>query len=258
MYPGVLHAVAVGAGCRAPIVDLTHDVPPYDVAVASFLLTITHPFLPAGSVVAAVVDPGVGSDRRGIIVQSHDRWIVAPDNGLARETVEDDPGARAWALDPGRVQSTFPEELARRSASTFDGRDLFVPAAVALLLGAAPGALGDPIESIAGTRDAAAISESSDALNAPGRWIDPFGNILTAVTVDRVARFGAGKPLHATVAGHDLGEVVEHYVARPGGTLTALANSWGRIEVACTEGNAASVLGVRNARDVLLSLRRTP
>jgi len=249
--------VAAGAGCRVPVVDLTHDVPAQDVCAGSFLLSLVLPFVPAGSVVVAVVDPGVGAGRGGIIVHAHERWIVAPDNGLVWEACAGARSVRSWVLDRERVERAVPGAVVPvpGATRTFDGRDLFVPAGVLLGGGIEPDAFAHPGGALREPAGFPAIAFADDTIEAPGRWIDPFGNILTALTGEQARSFAAGRVLRARAAGVDLGGVVDCYAARPSGDLVAVCNSWGRIEVARVNGNAAAALGVRRASDLVVTLQ---
>ena len=144
-FVGVVHAVLAAASPGLTIIDLTHHVPAFDVRAGSHTLVRASPHLGPG-VVLAVVDPGVGSERRGLCVPVTPRgngptYFVGPDNGLliaAAEQVGEAPIARAFDL-------RRPAEVAHRGRS-FDGRDLFAPAAAALSGGVAPEELGDPID----------------------------------------------------------------------------------------------------------------
>ncbi|HEX4245866.1 MAG TPA: SAM-dependent chlorinase/fluorinase, partial [Acidimicrobiales bacterium] len=173
-FVGVVHAVLQRLAPGVPVVDLTHQVPSFDVAAAARVLERAAPHLGAG-VVLAVVDPGVGSERRGVAIEVGSevgpRWMVGPDNGLLL------PAARLLG-GPRRALS-----LGR--ASTFDGRDVFAPAAAHLVAAGAPEDLGAPIavDSLVGlAQDAseASVSVSAGVLSTSVIWVDRFGNVQLA------------------------------------------------------------------------------
>jgi hypothetical protein len=186
-FVGVVHAV-LHAGCPGlTIIDLTHEIPAFDVRAGANALARAAPHLGPG-VVLAVVDPEVGSDRRGLCLevtpagQGGPSYFVGPDNGLlvgAAEQVGQAPVARAFALTPAGTGS--------RSA-TFDGRDLFAPVAAALCAGRRPEEVGDPIDPESLVR--LPRREPTFARSEGGRrtmtvevtWVDRFGNVQLAAT----------------------------------------------------------------------------
>ena len=186
-FVGVVHAVLAAACPSVGVIDLTHHIAPFDVRAGSHCLVRAAPYLGAG-VVLAVVDPGVGSQRRGLCLQvtpqrAGPAFFVGPDNGLlvaAAEQVADAPVARAFALHRPGSQNGH--------GSTFDGRDVFAPVAAALCRGIEPEQLGDPIEPHSLVRLGGAVVEHGrDAahrryLRTEVLWVDHFGNIALAAT----------------------------------------------------------------------------
>lgn len=139
VFAGVVRAVLARRAPGARVVDLGHDLPPGDVRHAAVQLYAAVPHLEEGGVVLAVVDPGVGSDRRALAVRGERLWYVLPDNGLITLAAELDPPRAAWALDPGRYA---PGPV----SATFHGRDVFAPAAAHLAQGMPPEALGEAVD----------------------------------------------------------------------------------------------------------------
>ena len=137
-FVGVVHAVLHRRAPGVAVIDLSHQIPPFDVAAGSALLVRAGPHLGAG-VVLAVVDPGVGTDRRAVALElasGPPRWMVGPDNGLLVPLATSSGGVRtAVALDPARLGPAAPP-------GTFDGRDVFAPAAAHLVTGGAAGRSG--------------------------------------------------------------------------------------------------------------------
>jgi S-adenosyl-L-methionine hydrolase (adenosine-forming) len=187
-FAGVVHAVIAARAPGTTVIDLTHHIPPFDVRAGSHALVRAVPHLGPG-VVLGVVDPGVGTARRGIglevaLAAGTTLSFVGPDNGLliaAAEAVAEAPVARAV-------------ELARPPASpergpTFDGRDLFGPAAAALCTGTALGELGEPVDPdslvrlIGGVVEEGRLRDGRACLRTEVTWVDRFGNLQLAATV---------------------------------------------------------------------------
>ena len=187
-FAGVVHAVIAAQAPGTTVIDLTHHIPPFDVRAGSHALVRAVPYLGPG-VVLAVVDPGVGTGRRGIglevvLPSGASLTFVGPDNGLlvaAAEAAAEAPVSRAV-------------ELARPPAppdrgSTFDGRDLFAPAAAALCSGVALEELGAAIDQaslvrlIGGVVEEGRLHDGRCCLRSEVTWVDRFGNLQLAATV---------------------------------------------------------------------------
>ncbi|HEY5096807.1 MAG TPA: SAM-dependent chlorinase/fluorinase, partial [Acidimicrobiales bacterium] len=187
-FVGVVHAVLHHRAPGVPVIDLSHHVPPFDVAAGSALLVRAGPHLGAG-VVLAVVDPGVATDRRAVALEpasGRPRWLVGPDNGLLLALAAASGGVRtAVALDPARLGPAV-------RPGTFDGRDVFAPAAAHLVTGGAAGEIGTPIDPAALVELAVGGTEGTGHGIGPGgppepevvssvTWIDRFGNAQLSV-----------------------------------------------------------------------------
>ena len=134
-YVGTMKGVMLGICPEAALVDITHDVPPHDLRTGARQLAASYRYFPAGTVFLAVVDPGVGSSRRGIAVETADHRFVAPDNGLLSAVLDEAPARRVVELTE--------RKFARATISrTFEGRDRFAPAAAWLAKGAAITTMG--------------------------------------------------------------------------------------------------------------------
>ncbi len=188
-FAGVVHAVLHRRAPSVPVIDLSHRVPPFDVVAGAALLARAAPTLGAG-VVLAVVDPGVGSDRRPVAVGVRSEnggpgWLVGPDNGLLVPAADTLGGAERVIVltrpDPGHVLA----------GATFDGRDLFAPAAAHLVLGHAPDDLGpsaDPRTLVASEESVAGpLAGAGPVLLIAVGWIDRFGNVQLGIDGDGAA-----------------------------------------------------------------------
>ena len=171
-FAGVVHAVVQRLAPGVPVIDLTHQVPVFDVAAGARVLERALPHLGPG-VVLAVVDPGVGSDRRGVAVEldtgTGPRWMVGPDNGLLLPAAGLLGGPRRAVVLEG--------------VSTFDGRDVFAPAAAHLVGGGRPEALGRAVEvgtlvALPDRRPEASVSDG--VVSTWVTWVDGYGNVQLA------------------------------------------------------------------------------
>jgi S-adenosylmethionine hydrolase len=187
-FAGVVHAVIAAAAPGTTVIDLTHHIPPFDVRAGSHTLVRAVPHLGPG-VVLAVVDPGVGTERRAIGLQvglhsGASLAFVGPDNGLlvaAAEAAAEAPVARVVELARPPARADW--------GSTFDGRDLVAPAVAALCAGAALGDLGEPIDPaslvrlIGGVVEEGRLRDGRVCLRTEVTWVDRFGNLQLAATV---------------------------------------------------------------------------
>lgn len=271
-FAGVVHAVVAADAPEARIIDLTHEIPPFDVRAGAHALVRAVPHLPAG-IVLAVVDPGVGSVRQGLCLRvdggpSSPSLFVGPDNGLlveAAELIGDGAIAQAISLDR--------EPFSGERGDTFDGRDLFAPAVAKLCRGVAPEKLGDVVPSDSLVRLFTGIVEHSrdhggrSYLRSEVTWVDRFGNIQLAATVADAHAAGiplrgsvevtapgesAGLPSALVPAGMSL-RCVDTYADLAHGELGVLVDANGHIAVVAGEASAAHWLNVAAGELLTLS-----
>ena len=167
-FVGVMKGVISGISPEATVVDLSHKVPAQDILSASLLLDSAYRFFPEGSIHVVVVDPGVGSKRRGLVVKSNERFFVGPDNGVLTPIFEN---AQIHSIEN-------PELLLPRISFTFHGRDVFAPAAAHLALGRTVDEFGpaiqDPVQYVLPLSKV-----SPDGIEGVVLYIDRFGNLIT-------------------------------------------------------------------------------
>jgi S-adenosylmethionine hydrolase len=276
-FVGVVHAVLVAAAPGVTIIDLTHQVPAFDVRAGAHTLVRAMPHLGPG-VVLAVIDPGVGSRRRGLCIQvtasdGTSTFFVGPDNGLlvaAAELVGEAPVTRAFELHRADVND--------ERWSTFDGRDLFAPVAAALCRGEEPEALGDPIDPdslvrlFGGVVEHGRLQNGRTCLRAEVTWVDRFGNVQLAATFADARK--AGIPFtglvevtalteeelgrHQTLAPALVPEgmtlrCIESFADLAHGELGLLVDANGHLAVVAGEASAAHWLNVMAGELVVLA-----
>jgi S-adenosylmethionine hydrolase len=255
-YVGVMKSALYYAAPECRIVDLTHSIDPFAVAQGSFILDTTFDFLPGGTVLLAVIDPGVGGPRRNLIVEADGQYIVGPDGGLVTDIAARVSSIRSYVIDEstlGRFRATAPV------GRTFLGRDVFAPTAGALAAGHTPTDVGVPSQEPPVTFNVPPVRVDDGRVFAPARYVDAFGNILTGITEEHLrAAFGETAPdsIRASIDGRELGSVCRYYQERPDGSLMAILNSWGRIEVSGSECRAIDGFTGRRVEDLTVELRR--
>ena len=233
-YAGTMKAVVLGICPDATLVDISHDIPPHDVLAAALELAACYRYFPAGSIFLVVVDPGVGSARRGIAAEAGEYRFVAPDNGVLTPVFRETP--------PKRVVELTERRYARSTVSrTFEGRDRFAPAAGWLAKGVELSALGRP----AGDYHVFEVpvpQVTGDLLTGQVLRIDRFGNLVTNIdrkTFDKVAHAGS---IQIVAGGHAVGRLVATYAEMPAGEICALFGSTDHLEIAANAASAAERL----------------
>ncbi|HLJ56584.1 MAG TPA: SAM-dependent chlorinase/fluorinase [Chthonomonadaceae bacterium] len=246
VYVGVMKGVILAIAPRARLVDLTHEVGPQAIEEAAVKLEAAVPYFPDGTVHLVVVDPGVGGDRRALIVRTARCVFVAPDNGVLAEALRADPPLEVEAIDEAARPCLLP-----KMSATFHGRDLFAPVAARLALGAPPSQFGRPLAaSEIVTLPGSAPALDGDALRIPVLYADHFGNLVTALRRTEWDESAWASADPATVA-FEVGAlrwsgIVATYAAVPVGAPLAYWGSSGRLEIAVRNGSAAAAMAHTN------------
>ena len=246
-YVSEMKGVILSLASDVQLVDITHDVEPQQVAEAALTLEAAAAAFPAGTVHLVVVDPGVGTDRRGLVVIASGQVFVGPDNGLFTAMFARS-GWQAFELTAGEYRRPV-------VSRTFHGRDIFAPAAAHLASGVAPHRFGRLVE------DPVRLAwpearEGADGVGGTVIHVDRFGNLVTSIEAEHVAMVLAEGPGAVRVAGRVL-PLVGTYGELPEGGAGALVGSRNRLEVVVRDGSAAARLGAGRGMAVVLR-RRTP
>ncbi|MDK2972776.1 MAG: hypothetical protein PWP23_2531 [Candidatus Sumerlaeota bacterium] len=243
-FVGIMKAVVLRLSPGSPLVDLTHGIPPQDVVAGAMALEDSVPWLPGDAVVCAVVDPGVGSERRAIAFERGGQTFVGPDNGLLAAAWSS--GARAVALRAGT-------EIAPGRSATFHGRDVFAPAAALLAAGADLMALGDAMEGIAPLAVPAPEPLPDGSLALAVLAIDHFGNLTLNLRQTDLARYFPGATgLHLRAGERVLLGLSRTFGDVEQGEPLFYWNAAGRLEVAVNGGDASRELGLARGDGVVL------
>ena len=228
---------------QAQIADITQDVPPQDILNGAIALWRAAPFFPPGSIHLAVVDPGVGTQRRPMAAQIGEQYVVGPDNGLFTFMIVYAEKARQKL---SFIHLNNPAYWLPEVSRTFHGRDIFAPAAAHL-------ARGVPLEQLGTPFTDPVCLEIPQAERTPEGWmahitvIDVFGNLTTDLPASAL---GGRRDVVIRLHGRQVDGIVESYGHCGKGELVALVDSEGYIEVAVVNGSAARLLDAKIGDDV--------
>jgi S-adenosylmethionine hydrolase len=241
-FVAACHGVIARIAPRARVQDVTHAIPPGDVRHGSIVLADTLPWLPP-AVHVAVVDPGVGTARRGIALLSGDAVLIGPDNGLLLPAAEVLGGVRAV------YQLVDPAYRLPAVSATFHGRDVFAPAAAHLACGVPPAALGPVVDPATLVTLPAPVSQvDGRRIRVEVLSVDRFGNIALAAGPSELAAIGLRRGSSTTLrwpAGVQAVRFGTTFADVARGELVLLVDSAGRLAVACRDGSAARLTGLR-------------
>ena len=246
-FVGVVHSVIRSITPEAAVVDLTHDIAPHDVRAAGLLLARSAQYLCPG-VVLAVVDPGVGGDRRAVAVEVGDgvSVLVGPDNGLLAPAVAMVGGATR------AVELTNTDFHLPAAGATFAGRDIFAPVAAQLCQGVDLAELGERVEPGLLQPGVLPLSREEDGVvMAQVLWVDRFGNAQLNVDPDELAAFGDRVRLRFgdTTRSARLGTA---YAELGPGDVGLLVDSYGLLALAVNGHSAAATLGLAEGDELTL------
>jgi hypothetical protein len=244
-FVGVCHGVIARIAPDARVIDLTHAIARQDVLRGAIVLSRAVRYLPDDAVFCAVVDPGVGSERRAIAVETAvGALLVGPDNGLL---------SIAWTELGGAVAAhaiESPDVVIHPVSKTFHGRDVFAPCAAHLATGRALAEVGPslPVDQLRAL-DLPGPMVTADAVGARVSGVDRFGNVQLNVTAAHLA--GAGIEDEAVVAGHVL-PIVGIFADLPPLGLGLLVDSQGYVAIVVNQGSAAEALQLRPGSAVVV------
>ncbi len=247
-YVGMMKGVILGLNPDASLVDICHNIPPGNIALAGLFLAGAAPYFPAGSVHLAVVDPGVGSSRRCLAARTRRASFVAPDNGLLTAALADNPPDEI-------VELTNPEYWLPSPSPTFHGRDIMGPVAAHISLGIPLCEFGPPVMDPVKLETPHPQRQPDGSLIGQVVHTDRFGNLITNIRPADLpgAAGGQSKGLILEIAGQPIRGLSRHY--SEGSGLLALVGSTGFIEIALRDGSAAQALQIGRGETVLAYLQ---
>lgn len=243
-FVGIMKGVILGINPEVTIVDLSHEVPPQDILAGALILRSAVAFFPAGTIHVAVVDPGVGGNRRALLVETTNTIFIGPDNGLLSLAAPSTEVRRIIHLTNERYF------LPHRS-QTFHGRDVFAPVAAHASRGVPVEDFGEPTPSLE-RLTVPPVERQPTGLAGAVIYIDHFGNAMTNITAADLRPFPRETLLVSIDAVHLCGVVTSYSAVEIGG-LAALINSWGLLEIAVRNGSAAQRFGIYTGQTVKIS-----
>ncbi len=246
-YPAAMKAVILSLCPTAQIVDISHDVERHHVRAGAFLLWMVVPYFPEKTVHCAVIDPGVGTARRALVIESGGQLFVGPDNGLLIPAAE-----RLGRLTVFHIQN---ERFFRAPASrTFHGRDVFAPVAAHLADGLAPYELGPQIDDYIKLSFGEGVRRGR-VLEGEIIYIDTFGNLITNIPGEFLQDITLGASVVVEVSRKAASARCTHtYADVEQGELVVVVGSHGQVEIATNLGSAAQRLRAHTGETVLIKL----
>lgn len=247
-YAGVMKGVILSLAPETTLVDISHDVPAHDIPAAAMELAAAYRYFPAGTIFLVVIDPGVGTARRGLVAEAGDWRFVAPDNGVLSAVFQETP--------PKKVVELTERRYARPTVSrTFEGRDRFAPAAGWLAKGGIQLAAFGRTVTDYHLLDLPRPQLDGSVLRGTVVRIDRFGNVVTNLDRRSCERLTNGSgAVQLTVGGQSVARIVSTYAEVGPDELGALFGSTDHLEIAARASSAAERLGV--AAGAPVELRR--
>ncbi|MGI9536334.1 MAG: SAM hydrolase/SAM-dependent halogenase family protein [Desulfocapsaceae bacterium] len=246
-YVGVLKGVILSINPEAAIIDLSHAIPPQDIGRAAALISRNHKYFPATSIHLCIVDPGVGTDRRIIVVEACSQVFLGPDNGIFSRIFEADEMAKVYELTN---RNWFLEEI----SNTFHGRDIMAPTAARLSLGASIGESGPSVTKESCLIIAASLPLCSDSeISGEIITIDRFGNLITNIEKIHLDRLVLENGLKIRINSSAVRFNQTSYENLPEHLPAALLNSNNLLEICIKNGSAADILDVKIGDKILVT-----
>ncbi len=233
-FVGTMKGVILGIAPDAQIVDLSHDVRPFEITEAGFLVSAAYPYFPKRTIHVVVVDPGVGSERRPLLVEAAGQLFIGPDNGVF---------SRIFYTGKHKVRHITAEQYFLRPVSrTFHGRDVFAPAAAHLAAGVRPSQMGKLIEDYLKPLSENPIQMGKRSWAGTIVHIDRFGNLISNF---RLADFPqlTERPFEMAVGLVRIRRLALTYAECEPGEPFLIVGSSGYLEVAVNQGSAVRLLG---------------
>jgi S-adenosylmethionine hydrolase len=249
-YVGAVKGVLLGVCPNATIVDISHDVGSHDLLEAAFVIAAAYPFFPTRTVHLVVVDPTVGSTRRGIIACTESAYFVAPDNGVLSLVYAQEPAVRVIAIEADHY-------FRKPVSATFHGRDVFGPVAGRLAAGTDFENFGPPITDYVKFALPPVRKIAENKLEGIVLHIDKFGNAITNITPAEVRRLTGldASPGVVRINGKEITSYRHYYTEANADDFFSLLGSTGYYEIAASKKPAARLLEIKRGNKVEVELQ---
>ncbi len=233
-FVGSVKGVILDINPHVTVIDITHEITPFSIVEAALVLESAYSYFPKKTIHLAIVDPGVGSNRRPLLVSAGGFFFVAPDNGLL---------STIFARFPNYIMIELTEKAFHRPApgNTFHARDLFAPVAASLSTGIPLEAFGIPIDTPV-TIQFPPVLKQNGMLLGEVMYVDRFGNLMTNLTVQDIGALGQQEELKINIGNYCCDGIVRCYAEGSRDAPGVLINSSGHLEIFVYCGNAAKQL----------------
>lgn len=236
-FAGILKGVIACISPESNVIDLTHEVNPQDILQGAFLLASSYSYFPRGSVFCVVVDPGVGSTRKGILIETRDYLFLGPDNGVLWHAADKNKIKRIFHL----TNSAY---FLNPVSATFHGRDIFAPVAAHVSKGLENiSVLGHPIKECV-EYPFPGVEKNGSSFVLTILHIDRFGNAVLNIDAKAFRRYIKDKRFCLTVHGTRICLVYDTYAQAPGEEPFIIESSSGYMEISVKNANAAAIMGI--------------
>ena len=243
-FVGIMKGVILSIHPEARVVDLTHQVEPFDVVDGALALVQSYPYFPPGTIHVVVVDPGVGSERRPILVTTPRSHFIGPDNGVFSLVYE-----RESSLEIRHISAE--QYFLKPVSQTFHGRDVFVPVAAWLSKGLAPETFGGLITDYVRVAMAKPQQMSASVIRGEVLRVDKFGNLITNFDPAHLPQQGS---FRFRINQNRVTRLVSSYAEGRGNGVIAIVGSAGFVEIAACQASAAEVLGAGKGTEIILEI----
>jgi S-adenosylmethionine hydrolase len=244
-FVGVMKGVILGIAPNTEIVDITHQITPYEIPEAGFVLAETYRWFPKKTVHVVVVDPGVGTLRRPILAEAAGQYFLAPDNGVL---------SMVYAREKHKVRAVTAEKLFLKPVSdTFHGRDVFAPCAAHLAKGLAPTRLGKLIADYSRLEFYKPVRTGKRVWNGAILKIDRFGNLITNFHISEFPVVRT-RPFSLNAGQQEVTKLARTFADQKPGEIFAIVGSAGYLEIVANQGHAARMTGSAAGAPVELTL----
>ncbi len=245
-YVGTMKGVILGIAPTARVVDLSHEVSAFRVSSGGFVVAQAYRYFPPKTVHVVVVDPGVGSARRPILMEAAGQYFAGPDNGVFSMVFSREPGHRVRAITAEKYRLS-------PVSQTFHGRDIFAPAAAHLAAGVPPARFGKLIDDYLRPLSDKPVRTARRGWTGAILHVDRFGNLITNFEFEEFPQIGAGR-FEMQVGLQNVRQFVNHYAESPPGEACLLVGSSGYLEVSVNQNSAARQLGCGAGAPVELTI----
>ena len=227
-FVGLMKGVILNINPDVNIVDLTHSIPSFNIKICDFVLSNCYHYFPKGTIFVVVVDPGVGSRRKILLVKTKNYYFIAPDNGVLTSVLEKEKPVKIFSVENKKY-------FLKKVSITFHGRDIFSPVAGWLSLDVPCEEFGPPISSFNKITNEKPVIEDKK-IRGEIMYIDKFGNAITNININSAENFLKEEKLKLKIKNNEIPVVFrKNYSEGRGGEIFLISGSLNYLEIACNK-----------------------